>query len=190
MRTPNNNLSWFCADHRGSKVRDAHAHPKSCSTMACAGRHEGSRAGYPHAHHLNSMVSAGRHQGSRAGLPRHANPKTIGLHWTTQEQQSRTPRRAHRVEADEGLALAARGSGFGGVGFLGVRIPGAHTPLRRMKASPSQRGQGWRSPSGVVTHPATLRASTMRPPGPLTSRTVVTAPPPSPTLPPAEEHQP
>lgn len=48
----------------------------------------------------------------------------------------------------------------------------ARTPLRRMKAWPSQRGQTLRTPSGDTTQPATLRASIMRPSGPRTSRTV------------------
>jgi hypothetical protein len=54
------------------------------------------------------------------------------------------------------------------------------TPLRRRKASPSQRGHTTRCPSGVVTQPARRRASTMHPPGPRTSRTVVPCPPSAP----------
>ena len=56
---------------------------------------------------------------------------------------------------------------------------GPLTSLSRMKARPSHLGHTARLPSAAVTQPITLRASIICPPGPLTSLTVLLAPPPA-----------
>ena len=53
------------------------------------------------------------------------------------------------------------------------------TSLSRMKARPSHLGHTARLPSAAVTQPITLRASIICPRGPLTSLTVLLAPPPA-----------